>query len=587
MSKITTIRLGLGCNHNCLFCTIADDNDQTLSTKEAIREIYSASKKGTDIIVFTGGEPTIRDDLPRLFRYAKKQGIETIELQTNGIKLSDKDYFKDLLDSGLDHVFISIHSHKKEIYNKITSSDDYEKSIQALKNITDSDISIYISHVINKLNYKDMIDFCKFIHGYKKEIPIYLGFLRPNGNSRINKDIIPRLTDIEPYILPTLTYLKENNSCFEIEGLPLCYMKGFENNSSETIRSRKLKKAYEKPQAYAAKGTEKHDDFQKQAYGNLKKKSSRCKNCKLDDICFGVWKEYAELFGTKELKPIPKENRNSDIVIGTACNSSCIMCTTLRTKEMEVKHCLLSKKEIIRQIDELDNPNHISITGGEPTLRNDLPEIIRYIKKKHPKTELSLLTNGRRFYYNDYTKDIIESGVNKFIIPLHAHRSELHDFITRSKGSFRQTCIGIKNLFKSGANAEIRIVVHGMNYPFLPETASLIRKHFRKAHTVFLYFDAIGSANINRDKLLVNMEKVMPYLEKALDIIDDVRLYHFPLCLLNEKNREKAKGKTVVERRIGYAKACHECKLKDECPGIWKTYLHRIGEHEFKAIRKN
>ena len=278
-----------------------------------------------------------------------------------------------------------------------------------------------------------------------------------------------------------------------------------------------------------------------------------------------------------------------DIVTNQECNNSCVMCTTLRKQDNEkVNYQSPSKKELIKKIDSLNNPQYIAFTGGEPTLRADLFEILEYTVKRFPKTEIALLTNGRMMAYPNYTKRLVATGVRKFIIPIHAHHKDLHDFISRSDGSFEQTLKGIKNLSKHDVDIEIRVIIHAINYVFLPQIAELIKNGFDSvSRIVLLYFDAIGSGFLNRKRLFVPMTKVVPYLQEAVDFLEgyNVRLYHFPLCVLDKKYHEKAKGVTVVSRRITFKKECDKCKLKNECPGIWQTYAKLVGVEEFEFVR--
>ena len=58
---------------------------------------------GIPHITFTGGEPTLRDDLPDLIAHAEKIGQVT-GLLTDGLKLADKVFLENLLQTGLDHL---------------------------------------------------------------------------------------------------------------------------------------------------------------------------------------------------------------------------------------------------------------------------------------------------------------------------------------------------------------------------------------------------------------------------------------------------------------------------------------------------
>jgi len=281
-----------------------------------------------------------------------------------------------------------------------------------------------------------------------------------------------------------------------------------------------------------------------------------------------------------------------DLAVDQRCNSACIMCTTVRPADNKnVNQHTPSFDEVCDIIHNTPkDEKYFSITGGEPTLRKDLPQIIKFIRNTHPNTEIKLLTNGRKFCLGNYVEKITKSDVNYYIIPIHAHAPELHDFITRTPQSFDQTIRGIKNLLKLDKNVEIRVVIHGVNYPFLGELSGLIVRTFPKvSRVVFLYFDAIGSGSLNKKRLFVKMSKVIPHLEKSVGNLTnngiETHIYHIPHCTINKKYWNLIPGKTVESRRIMFKEECKNCKFKDGCPGIWKTYAKWIGTDEFKVIK--
>jgi hypothetical protein len=77
--------------------------DRELTTGEWQAVLDKAWNAGIPHITFTGGEPTLREDLPALIAHAEKLGQVT-GLLTDGLKLADKDYLQDLLQTGLDHL---------------------------------------------------------------------------------------------------------------------------------------------------------------------------------------------------------------------------------------------------------------------------------------------------------------------------------------------------------------------------------------------------------------------------------------------------------------------------------------------------
>ncbi len=92
-----------------------------LSTAEWIQVINKAWKIGVPHIIFTGGEPTLRDDLPELLMAAEKNGQVT-GLLTDGIKLAEASYLEELLQTGLDHLMIIFDSRQELIWKALENA---------------------------------------------------------------------------------------------------------------------------------------------------------------------------------------------------------------------------------------------------------------------------------------------------------------------------------------------------------------------------------------------------------------------------------------------------------------------------------
>ena len=100
--------------------------DRELSTEEWMTIIDLAWEAGIPHLIFTGGEPTLRDDLIDLIKHAEKNGQVT-GLLTDGYKLIEPDFRQELLQSGLDHLLFAL-------------SPSEEDSWKALKAILDEDL---------------------------------------------------------------------------------------------------------------------------------------------------------------------------------------------------------------------------------------------------------------------------------------------------------------------------------------------------------------------------------------------------------------------------------------------------------------
>jgi MoaA/NifB/PqqE/SkfB family radical SAM enzyme len=78
-----------------------------LNTEEWLIILKKAWDAGIPHVIFTGGEPTLREDLPQLISEAEKLGQVT-GLLTDGLRFSDKAYLHELLQCGLDHMMFLV-----------------------------------------------------------------------------------------------------------------------------------------------------------------------------------------------------------------------------------------------------------------------------------------------------------------------------------------------------------------------------------------------------------------------------------------------------------------------------------------------
>ncbi len=99
--------------------------DRELTTDEWEQIIDTAWDAGIPHIVFTGGEPTLREDLPALIAKAETNGQVT-GLLSNGLRLREKDYLQTLLQSGLDHLMMTLEPDNQQSWDalKVILPDD-------------------------------------------------------------------------------------------------------------------------------------------------------------------------------------------------------------------------------------------------------------------------------------------------------------------------------------------------------------------------------------------------------------------------------------------------------------------------------
>jgi hypothetical protein len=115
---------------------------------------------------FSGGEPTIRNDLPNLIKEAQKAGISHVEVNTNGIRIAeDIDYFKKLFDAGLSTLYLQFDGLREEIYKRTRARTDLipikQKVIDNARKIGLDSIVLVVTLAkgVNDKDLGDIIDY--------------------------------------------------------------------------------------------------------------------------------------------------------------------------------------------------------------------------------------------------------------------------------------------------------------------------------------------------------------------------------------------------------------------------------------------
>jgi MoaA/NifB/PqqE/SkfB family radical SAM enzyme len=125
------------------------------------------SEIGIFTITFTGGEPTLREDLPELLLYAQNKGMVT-GLITNGRKLKDKLYVETLEKTGLDFVQITLESHKPKIHDVMTGAKgSWKETVEGIKNVAESKVYLTTNTTLSKHNaavFLETVDFIKSLN---------------------------------------------------------------------------------------------------------------------------------------------------------------------------------------------------------------------------------------------------------------------------------------------------------------------------------------------------------------------------------------------------------------------------------------
>ncbi len=158
------LALTFRCQNDCVHCYAGGPHETPeLTTTQWKSVIDKLSEIGVFIVTFTGGEPTLREDLTELLLHAQNKGMVT-GLITNGRKLKDKAYVEKLEKAGLDFVQITLESHKPLVHDKMTGAKgSWKETLAGIRNAVQSQIYVSTNTTLSKQNAPSFLDTVDFI----------------------------------------------------------------------------------------------------------------------------------------------------------------------------------------------------------------------------------------------------------------------------------------------------------------------------------------------------------------------------------------------------------------------------------------
>ncbi|MEM1514949.1 MAG: radical SAM protein [Candidatus Bathyarchaeia archaeon] len=168
------------CNLHCPVCFAKANEKNTIDVSlELIENMFKAisrleSGDTMPTVQISGGEPTIRDDLPEIISLGKKLGIDHIMVDTNGIRIAkDKRYLKQLKESGADAIYLQFDGVTDDVYLKLRGKSLINLKVKAIKNCAEVELGVVLVPMIVKdVNLHQVGGIIQFA---KKWIPVVRG----------------------------------------------------------------------------------------------------------------------------------------------------------------------------------------------------------------------------------------------------------------------------------------------------------------------------------------------------------------------------------------------------------------------------
>ncbi len=296
--------------------------------------------------------------------------------------------------------------------------------------------------------------------------------------------------------------------------------------------------------------------------------------------------------------------KRADIKVGFACNNHCTFCVQWDKRYKYKPRTLDEIKKII--LDEYNFwAKYVVFTWWEPTVHPNLIDAVKYAKEVWY-LQIQIQSNWTNFDKIEYVKALIEAGVTEFSPSIHWFKKETHDKQVWTPWAWDRVVKWLINLRKLNCLVIINSVITNDNYKEIPLLAKLLID-LKVTQFQFAFVHILWSADKNKDTVVPQKSKVMPYVFKALDLAKSNWIPAYteaiPYCLMQwyewaisenimpetSINDAEIRTESYADYRWSEWKSkwveCSKCIKNDICEWPWKEYPDMYGWEEFIPIK--
>lgn len=272
------------------------------------------------------------------------------------------------------------------------------------------------------------------------------------------------------------------------------------------------------------------------------------------------------------------------ISVTERCNFRCVYC--MPAEGIQLANCddLLSFEEIARvvRVGAKLGLSKIRLTGGEPTVRRDLPELVRTLRLINGINEIALTTNGARLL--ELAQPLKNAGLDRINISLDTLQPDRNAELTR-RNHLPAVLQGIEAALAAGfTNLKINtVILRGINDDELCDLVSFA--HEKGAQMRFIEFMPMGAARRDERNRTVSMREMLDRLKARFDLVPEQK----------SGENDPARGWTCrrTGARVGFITSmsdhfCGSCnRMRLTAEGGLRPCLHQDAEVDLKTVLRD
>jgi hypothetical protein len=250
---------------------------------------------------------------------------------------------------------------------------------------------------------------------------------------------------------------------------------------------------------------------------------------------------------------------------------------------------------LARTIQNGAGASPLFVTGGEPTLRGDLPELIGALASAGH--AVCLACDGLALAAEGAAEPLILAGLGRVRVTLHAARADAHDWLVGQAGAAKRVVRAIGRLKALGAAVEIQATV---TRPTMPVVSELVELAASLGVERVLFERVIPPSADDLVVLTPRLGLLEPYLVNAvvtgIEKKVAIELHGFPECAARRAKKSIAPTdavKWLVPAGLSRPEpaptvpGCPSCPGLPRCVGAPRDYVERFGATEFRSEQPN
>lgn len=303
MVRSSEIILGDTCNARCAFCCAHLKIGKWIPRTLAFATLDRARSEKMDMIVFSGGEPSIYPHIVQLTARAKAAGFKIIEVMTNGIKFADPGFSREMAAAGLTMAKVAVHGTDPETHDRLTGvKGSFAAALRGISNLNALGVYPSTNMAVNRRNYRQLPVYTDL---FVKRLGLtgfcfYFGFYA--GKFSEAESLQLSYTELMPYLKLSLKLIHLRNLRVDwrfLGNFVPCLLPSCANVMIDWGADYKSRNNSVHTRASSRKVSRLYEDRKTQTHG--------CRSCIYADICYGVDRLYLKKYGEAEFRPVKRE----------------------------------------------------------------------------------------------------------------------------------------------------------------------------------------------------------------------------------------------------------------------------------------